>query len=315
MVTQRWSVPLGRGGTTGLLVAQSGRIFVSSQSPVGCAAIEPSGELAWTVSGANVHGETPDGALLATAYDEHEFVLDHNGRKLQRWWVTPRGARIVGWHGITPILYTVWGGPWVESFKYSFHDFHLHRCDQAGRLVDKVPISRELFRARLLEAGVLPAYRSDKFLEFSSALALCYNPRRRRLIAYGSAIHGWVMSLQLDGTPEWLVLPSITCCNSICLVGDEVTVQVSSCGRRVSFLAVDGSVIRSHDVHGHTALSNDRGTVFVIGYDALFAFDHVGEPLWKLDIADIQIAALRDTVLYAVTSAADGQTLLAIDVA
>jgi hypothetical protein len=311
---QRWSIQLGSGDNPRILVTRSGRIIVSTTHPFSCCATEPSGEVAWTASGINAIHEGPDDTLVATTHDARELLLlDRDGRTQQRWWFGARHRTLLGWRGTTPVFSPV-GGCWVDPFIYGFRDGHLLRYDETGELVERTPVPIEPFRA-----GVRALCKTepmiDKYLRFTQLFVVKVHPRRSRLIATGVGIHGWLMSLRLDGTFEWLAAPSRGCCNSICFVGDEVIVHSGSCGGRVSFVAVDGTVFRSHELRVSWSVSNDQGAVFALGYDAIHAFDRRGEPTWKLDLDGVAAVDARGTALYAVTRAPQGLALVAIDVA
>ena len=310
---QRWSTQLGRGDDERILIARSGRIIVSTTNPYRCCAIEPSGEIAWTVSGVNATREGPDDTLVAKTHDARELLLlDRDGRTQRRWWLGAQPATLVGWRGTTPVFSAV-AGCWVDPFIYQLRDNHLYRYDETGELAEKVPVPIEPFRAALRELCKTDQ-AIDKYLRFTQHFTLRCHPRRPCLIAFGTGLHGWLMRLRPDGTLEWLAAQGPGCCNSICFVGDEVIVHTSSCGRRVSFVSVDGVVFRSHELDVSRSVSNDQGAVFAIAFDAIRAFDPGGEPTWRLDLAGITAADVRGTTLYVVTRASQVLVLTAFDV-
>jgi hypothetical protein len=308
---QRWSTQLGRGDDARILIARSGRIIVSTTNPYRCCAVEPSGKSAWTASGINATREGPDDTLVANTHDARELLLlDRDGRTQHRWWLGARKAALVGWRGTTPVFSAV-GGCWVDPFIYQLRDDHLYRYVETGELVEKVPVPIEPFRAALREL-CKTEQAIDRYLRFSRHLALRCHPRRPCLIAFDTGPHGWLTRLRPDGALEWLTALSPGCCNSICFVGDEVIVHTSSCGRRVSFVAVDGVVFRSHELDVLWSVANDQGAVFAVGLDAVRAFDPDGEPAWKLDLPDITAAEVRGTTLYVVTRASQSLVLTAL---
>jgi hypothetical protein len=251
---------------------------------------------------------------LVATNDQHEFlVLDRNGHQLDKREVGTQDWSVIGWQGGKPIVTSIVGARWVEPFIYSLFDGQLHRYDPGGNLLAKVAIPRELFEAQYLHRPDLATW-PDAVL-FPARFDLNYHAQRQRFIASHWALLAWTLCLHLDGTVDWVTLAGDSCCNSTCFVGDTVTVHTSSCGARVSFLAADGVVVRSHQIEGVSrAFPDGRGAVCVVAENTIHMFDEHGEGTWKLDVPNLSVATARNGVLYTLNGETNNLVLTAFEI-
>jgi hypothetical protein len=336
MPSRRWSIELdGAQDPSGLFVDRAGRIVVSttrrveSDEPGGisnivvtqvkppstkyindhvhhCYVIDPVGRVDWMANAVNVRCESPDGKLVGINERSDLLLLDRAGHLLEARAVGNPWS-IAGWAGDDPIITSTPGAKWVAPHLYSFHERHLHRYDARGQLLEKMPISRELFDTACRQRPELASWPDS--LKFPYKLDLEYHQHSGRLIASHWPLLAWTAGLRLDGTVDWVTLTGDGCCNNGCLVGGSVFVHASSCGNQVTFVSPDGSVLQKREVAlAGRCFPSDNDSVGVTASNAIHAFDLRGAPLWTLDVPNVRTATAFGGVLYTVS----GETKLEV---
>ncbi len=336
MPSRLWSIALdGEQDPSGLFVDSSGRIVVSttrrveSDQPGGisnivvtqvkppstkyindrvhhCYVIDPAGRVEWMANGVNVRCESPDGKLVGINDRSDLLLLDRAGNQLEAR-TAGKPWSIADWAGDDPIVTSTPGVKWVAPHLYSLHEHHLHRYDPSGRLLEKTPISRELFDTACSQRPDLASWPDG--LKFPHMLDLEYHQASGRLIASHWSMLAWTVGLRLDGTVDWVTLTGDGCCNNGCLVGGSVFVHASSCGNQVTFVSPDGSVLEKREVSEPArCFANRSDSVCVTASNAIHAFDLYGAPLWTLDVPHVRTATAFDRVLYTVS----GETKLEV---
>jgi hypothetical protein len=275
-----------------------------------CAGIDRRGTIAWTRSGLSVTSESPGGTLAAINDRNELVVLDEAGRELGRQEASV-GSQVVGWRGNRPLFADHQGVVWVEPFFYALFEHHLHRYDDAGNAISRVPIPRAPFEREFEQRPVGlrsdwttgPDMRSD-WAVFPAHFDLDHDPHRGRLIANNWSMLAWTMALSFDGAIEWISLVGDACCNDLCYLGDDVIVHTSSCGGRLSFMSPDGRVFRTQDLGTMPpgpAFLDGRDGVCIVTDDRISGFDGRGESRWILELAQIEQAIAHAGMLYVVT--------------
>ena len=327
MPSRLWSLaPDGEQDPSGVFVDRAGRIVLSttrrveSDKPGGvshiavmrdppntryvndhvchCYVIDPAGRVDWMTDGMNARGESPEGTLVGTN-DRFDFlVFDRSGKRLEARTVG-KSWSIVGWAGADPIITSTLGARWVAPHLYALHERHLHRYGAGGELLEKTPLSRELFDAACRQRPDLTALPDA--VKFPYRFDLEYHPQSGRLIASHWSLLAWTMGLRLDGTVEWVTLTGDGCCNHGCLVGGAVFVHVSSCGNQVTFVSPDGTVLQKREIAlAGRCFANGGDGVCVTTSNAIHAFDLHGAPTWTLDVPGLRAATVSDRRLFTV---------------
>ena len=265
-----------------------------------CSAIDRSGAVAWTRSDLSAQGVAPDGRIAAKNDRHDAIVLDPEGRELER--QSERGNwGVIGWRDGGPLLGTSVGAIWVEPFAYALFGHHLHRYDDADRVITRVSIPRTPFQPHVQRHPWLS--RWPEGVVYPGKLDLHHDPYRHRLIAHNWTLPAWMMAIGLEGEIEWVTLLGDACCNAICFLGDSVIVHTSSCGGRLSFLSPDGVVFQTQQLEkapGYAFPDGGRQVCVTVG-DQLHGFDACGVLQWTLDVPGIERAVAHAGVIYAVT--------------
>lgn len=301
--TVRSDHPGGMNHLTATMTGTGGTIY-SNDHALRCYSIDAGGRVAWSVDRVNARSEAPDGMLVASNDLGELIVIDRDGKIVE----SRAGGDdwcVIGWNGIRPLVSSNRHAVWIAPHIYSIRDRHLHVESAAGEVLSRTAIPRAPFDALLPDRTDWP-----DMARFPHRFDLAYHAQAGRLIASHWSLFAWVMSLGLDGTVDWVALPSESCCNHVVLVGDLIA-HTSSCGQRLTFFTATGQVQRSHELELHGAFSNGREGVCVRAPESVTGFDARGEQQWRVDVPGVRGGAARDGVLYVMTERLE---LVAFDV-
>jgi hypothetical protein len=239
------------------LIVRGGRIFVSTDR--GTSALGRDGSMLWYVPGALLKSVRDDGRLIAVESTRELVVLDANGRTIRRKPV-PGAFGVVGWTSNGEPVIAVEGGRsenrarwlplgcvWVEPFGYVLTEGSLWRFDIQGVLQSRVPIPFDSFRDQMPRGeGVYDEVVLAPALQ--RAFDLTPDERHERLIAARWSSPPVVMSIDFEGSVQWLRTLGRDCCNFVCLpLRDDTVCHLSSCGGRLTCLDSDGRVLAARD--------------------------------------------------------------------
>lgn len=200
----------------------------------------------------------------------------------------------------------------IGSVDYSLTDGALSRYARDGELLSSVALPMDPLIAAMQQSGPAAVGRfehSSHHLKQTQPIA--YDERRNRIIAWAWSLPGWVMAVGLDGAIEWVTVPTIECCNFVCLLPrEDVIVHLSGCGNRVTFISGDGATrgVRRFEASPTSIYPDCEGGVVVtfVG-GGMAGFDALGTQKWTLDCPRVERAIVEAGVIYAVVSPGPGR--------
>lgn len=200
----------------------------------------------------------------------------------------------------------------IGSLDYSLTDGALSRYALDGELLSSVALPMEPLVAAMHRAGSAALARFEHASHYvKRTQPLAYDERRNRLISWWWLLPGWVMAIGLDGAIEWVTVPTIECCNSVCLLPRaDVIVHLSGCGHRVTFISGDGAIqdVRKFEASPASIYPDGEGGVVVsFAEGGMAGFDALGTQKWTLDCPPIRRAIVNAGVLYAVMCPGPGR--------
>lgn len=200
----------------------------------------------------------------------------------------------------------------IGSVDYSLTDGALSRYAPDGELLSSVALALDPLIAAIHRAAPASVSRFEHLShQLKQTQCLAYDERRDRIIAWAWSMPGWVMAIGLDGTIEWVTVPTIECCNNVCLLPQEdVVVHLGSCGSRVTFISGDGATqdVRKFEIAPTSIYPDGEGGVVVTFLDSRIAgFDGFGTQKWTLDCPPLRRAIVDAGVLYAVMCPGPGR--------
>jgi hypothetical protein len=204
------------------------------------------------------------------------------------------------------------GGVRIGSVDYALTDGALSRYARDGELLSRVALPMDPFIAAMRQAGPAAVSRFEHFSgQLKQAQPLVYDERHNRIIAWTWSLPGWVMAVGLDGAIAWVTVPTIECCNFVCLLPrEDVIVHLSSCGNRVTFISGDGGTQGARKVQASpTSICPDceGGVVVTFVEGGMAGFDALGTQKWALDCPQVKRAIVEAGVIYAVLSPGPGR--------
>jgi hypothetical protein len=199
----------------------------------------------------------------------------------------------------------------IGSVDYELAGGELSRYAPDGELLSSVALPMDPLIAAVHRAGPGAVSRFEHFSRQRQHLqCLAYDERRNRIIAWAWLLPGWVMAIGLDGAIEWATVPTIDCCNFVCLLPrEDVVVHLSSCGSQVTFISGDGATqaVRKFEAPPTSIYPDGEGGVVVAFVEGGIAgFDVLGAQKWALDCPRVRSVVADAGVLYAVMSTGPG---------
>ena len=128
---------------------------------------------------------------------------------------------------------------------------------------------------------------SEKVLSQECSWHKVYDKARQRILASNQMMPGWVMAADLDGTVQWLTFTGPQCCNFACIIGfDGRIFHGSSCGRRLTILAQDGTELSRTELSlewwPSMCVSDGQEGVCFLTAELMLRYDESGELTWKV---------------------------------
>ena len=127
---------------------------------------------------------------------------------------------------------------------------------------------------------------SDGVLSQDHSWYKVFDETHQRILASNQMMPGWVMAADLEGAVQWLTLTGPECCNFACVIGSEDRIfHGSSCGRRLTILAKDGTLLSKtvmpEEWWPYMFISDGNQGVCFLTAKLLVRYDASGKLTWK----------------------------------